>query len=84
MDLTNKPIIKISSSLDSDTNIITLTFKDDVDTVLGTVAIEHSKLQSLTNAVEIFSKELIKGLVTKTGFRMGYDVQSKGTEIKFG
>lgn len=84
MDLTNKPIINVSSYIDEVTNIITLTFKDDVATVLGTVAIEHSKLYSLVNAIEIFAKELTKDLITKTGFRMGYDVQSKGTEIKFG
>jgi len=84
MDLTNQPNIKFAYDLDPDTNIITITFMDDLDVVLGIITIENTKYKSLLEAMMIMSQERITTLMTQVGYRTSYDIQANTAEVIFG
>ena len=84
MDLTNQPNIKISYSLDPDTNILYMTFMDDLGVVLGMLTIENTKVRSLMDALSLISQEQVTTLMTQIGYRSSYDVQANTAEVIFG
>jgi len=84
MDLTNQPNIKISYSLDPDTNILYMTFMDDLGVVLGMLTIENTKVRSLMDTLSLISQEQVTTLMTQIGYRSSYDVQANTAEVIFG
>jgi hypothetical protein len=84
MDLTDKPKIRLFYELDEDTNILTITFKDDLDVELGTIEIENSKYRSFMKALALMSEERVTTLMEQVGYKVTYDIQSLIGEVSFG
>ena len=84
MNLTGQPNIKISYYLDPDTNILYITFMDDLAVVLGIITIENTKVRSLMEALSLISQEQVTTLMTQIGYRTSYEVQTNVAEVIFG
>lgn len=84
MDLTSQPNIKIAYDLDPDTNILYITFMDDLAVVLGTLSIELVKVRSFMEALSLISQEQVTSLMAQVGYRSSYDVQANTAEVIFG
>jgi len=53
MDLTGQSVIKTFWSIDPDTHVLTITFKDTTEaTTFGTVVLESTKIRSMLDAME--------------------------------
>jgi len=84
MDLKDKSIVRTFYDLNEDTNILTITFKDELDVGIGTIEIENTKYRSLMRALALMSEERVTSLMEQVGYKVTYDIQSLIGEISFG
>lgn len=76
MNLVGKQVVKTSYSVDSETNILTVTFKDYLDVVIDSIVIENTKYASLVKALDIVASERLSADDIQLGHRTIYLKQS--------
>jgi len=84
MDLKDKTLVRTFYDLNEDTNILTITFKDELDVELGVIEIENNKYRSLMRALVLMSEERVTSLMEQVGHKVTYDIQSFIGVIEFG
>ena len=83
MDFTGVTTVKTSYSLNEETNILTVTFKDESDVTIGTLVIENIKYKTLIKALGTIADERITSLMTQVGSRTAYRALDNQGETTF-
>lgn len=85
MDLSGTQTLKLEYSLDEILGLVTLTFKNSSNVVLGTIVQDRIRLKSTLDALKLMGQENISDLDnTLQGYRMLFDKNQGTAEVEFG
>ena len=83
MDLTNQSLLFLDHDLDEDTNLLTITIKDTLGSIIDTIVIENIKYKSLMRALSVIATERTNPLESFVDSKLTYDVQADSVKVEF-
>lgn len=83
MDLTNQSLLFLDHDLDEDTNLLTITIKDTLGSVIDTIIIENIKYKALMRALHVIATERTNPLESFVDSKLTYDVQADSVKVEF-
>jgi hypothetical protein len=83
MDLTGQSSLYIDHDLDEETNILTMTIKDELGVPIDTIVIENIKYKALMRTLYLIATERTNPLETWVDNKLTYNVQEDSVKVEF-